>query len=89
MDLYNNSFECDIKTPPKVKLDLWAFPLHLRGLYHKKGFLHILKQKGDFAMQNCEFVTMISVLACQIAKDKTPEELTTLSAFFCATSEIH
>lgn len=33
-------------------------------------------------MQNCEFVTFISILACSIAKDKTPEELTTLSSFF-------
>ena len=33
-------------------------------------------------MQNCEFVTLISVLACGIAKDKTPEELAVLSAFF-------
>jgi len=33
-------------------------------------------------MHNCEFVTFISFLACSIAKDKTSEELTTLSAFF-------
>ena len=33
-------------------------------------------------MCNCEFVTFISILACNIAKDKTPEELATLSAFF-------
>lgn len=33
-------------------------------------------------MQNCEFVSFISVLACSIAKDKTSEELATLSAFF-------
>lgn len=33
-------------------------------------------------MQNCEFVTLISVLACSIAKGKTPEELAILSAFF-------
>ena len=33
-------------------------------------------------MQNCEFVTLISVLACSIAKDKTPEEIAVLSAFF-------
>ena len=33
-------------------------------------------------MKNCEFVTFISVLACTIAKDKTPEELDILSAFF-------
>ena len=32
-------------------------------------------------MQNCEFVTLISVLACNIAKDKSPEELAVLSAF--------
>ena len=33
-------------------------------------------------MQNYEFVTFISFLACSIAKDKTPDELATLSAFF-------
>ncbi len=33
-------------------------------------------------MQNCEFVTFISILACTIAKDKTAEELNVLSAFF-------
>ena len=33
-------------------------------------------------MPDCEFVTFISILACNIAKDKTPEELATLSAFF-------
>ena len=33
-------------------------------------------------MKNCEFVTLISVLACSIAKDTTPEELSILSAFF-------
>ena len=33
-------------------------------------------------MQNCEFITLISILACSIAKDKSPEELATLSAFF-------
>lgn len=33
-------------------------------------------------MQNCEFVTFISILACSIAKNKSPEELATLSAFF-------
>lgn len=33
-------------------------------------------------MQNCEFVNFISILACSIAKNKTPEELATLSAFF-------
>lgn len=33
-------------------------------------------------MQNCEFVTLISVLTCSIAKDKTSEELDILSAFF-------
>lgn len=33
-------------------------------------------------MQNCEFVALVSVLACSIAKDKTPEELAILSAFF-------
>ena len=33
-------------------------------------------------MQNCEFVTFISILACSIAKDKSPEEIATLSAFF-------
>jgi hypothetical protein len=33
-------------------------------------------------MKNCEFVTFISILACSIAKDKTQDELTILSAFF-------
>lgn len=33
-------------------------------------------------MQNCEFVTFISILACTIAKDKTQEELDILAAFF-------
>ena len=33
-------------------------------------------------MGNCEFVTLISTLACAIAKDKTAEELSVLSAFF-------
>lgn len=33
-------------------------------------------------MQNCELVTLISILACNIAKDKTDEELAILSAFF-------
>lgn len=33
-------------------------------------------------MQNCEFLTFISILACTIAKDKTPEELSVLSTFF-------
>ncbi|MBQ9314295.1 MAG: hypothetical protein IJ220_04740 [Clostridia bacterium] len=33
-------------------------------------------------MPNCEFVTLISILACNIAKDKSSEELATLSAFF-------
>ena len=33
-------------------------------------------------MSSCEFVTFISILACNIAKDKSPEEIATLSAFF-------
>lgn len=33
-------------------------------------------------MPNCEFVTFISILACNIAKDKSPDELATLSAIF-------
>lgn len=33
-------------------------------------------------MENCEFVTLISVLACTIAKGKTDEELNILSAVF-------
>lgn len=33
-------------------------------------------------MNNCEFVTFISAIACSIAKDKTPEELAILAAFF-------
>lgn len=37
---------------------------------------------GGQIMPNCEFVTFISILACSIAKDKSPEELAILSAFF-------
>lgn len=33
-------------------------------------------------MQNCEFVTFISILACNIAKDKSPDELAILSVIF-------
>ena len=33
-------------------------------------------------MENCEFVTLISVLACTIARGKTDEELNILSAVF-------
>ena len=33
-------------------------------------------------MKSCEFVTFISLLACSIAKDKTQEEISMLSAFF-------
>lgn len=33
-------------------------------------------------MQNCEFVTFISALACAIAKGKSQDELNILSAFF-------
>ena len=33
-------------------------------------------------MKSCEFVTFISILACQIAKDKTPDEINCLGAFF-------
>ncbi|MBQ6991984.1 MAG: hypothetical protein IJN50_03615 [Clostridia bacterium] len=33
-------------------------------------------------MQNCEFVTFISALACAIAKDKSQNELNILSAIF-------
>jgi hypothetical protein len=33
-------------------------------------------------MQNCEFVTFISILACSIATDKSAEDLALLSAFF-------
>lgn len=31
---------------------------------------------------SCEFVLFISILACTIAKDKTPKELEILSTFF-------
>lgn len=40
-------------------------------------------------MPNCEFVTFISILACSIAKDKSPEELATLSAFFTQLRRYH
>ena len=33
-------------------------------------------------MSNCEFVTFITVLACNIAKNKTSEEIAILSTFF-------
>ena len=33
-------------------------------------------------MNNCEFVTFISILACTIAKNKTEEEINILSVFF-------
>lgn len=33
-------------------------------------------------MDPCAFVNSISLLACEIAKDKTPEEIGILSAFF-------
>lgn len=33
-------------------------------------------------MQNCDFVTLISILACNIAKDKTAEEVGVLAAVF-------
>ena len=33
-------------------------------------------------MDPCAFVNFISLLACEIAKEKTPEEIGILSAFF-------
>lgn len=33
-------------------------------------------------MDPCAFVNFISLLACEIAKEKTPEEVGILSAFF-------
>ena len=33
-------------------------------------------------MKNCEFITFISILACNIARNKTPEEIGVLSAVF-------
>lgn len=33
-------------------------------------------------MKNCEFVTFISILACNIAKNKTQEEIDILAALF-------
>lgn len=33
-------------------------------------------------MHNCEFVTLISTLACTIAKDKTQKEIDILAAVF-------
>ena len=33
-------------------------------------------------MESCEFVTLISILACSIAKDKSQEEIAILSAIF-------
>ena len=43
--------------------------------------LHKISHGGQI-MPNCEFVTFISILACSIAKDKSPDELATLSAIF-------
>ena len=42
----------------------------------------IIKYKEVLHMKSCEFVTFISLLACQIAKGKTNEELSCLGAFF-------
>ena len=33
-------------------------------------------------MSSCEFVTFISILACNIANGKTQDEIAVLSAFF-------
>lgn len=33
-------------------------------------------------MQNCEFVTFITILACSFANGKTTEELSLFSSFF-------
>ncbi len=33
-------------------------------------------------MDSCEFVTFVSILACNIAKGKTQNELNILAAFF-------
>lgn len=33
-------------------------------------------------MNSCTFINFISLLACDIAKDKTPEEVSILAAFF-------
>ena len=33
-------------------------------------------------MKSCEFVTAVTIIACQIAKDKTEEEIEILSAVF-------
>ena len=33
-------------------------------------------------MPDCEFVTFISILDCNIAKGKTPDEINLLSTFF-------
>ena len=42
--------------------------------------LHTLFHRG-VSMNNYEFVTFISILACTIAKDKTTDEINLLSAF--------
>ena len=39
------------------------------------------EERKEIYMKNCEFVTFISILACNIAKDKTPEEISILAAF--------
>lgn len=33
-------------------------------------------------MKNCEFVTLVSILACNIAEGKSKEEIDILAAFF-------
>ena len=40
-------------------------------------------EKGmEFIMNSCAFVNFISLLACEIAKDKSQEEIEILAAFF-------
>lgn len=48
----------------------------------QKNECHIKYHNGGLTMPNCEFVTFISILACNIAREKTVEELNILSTFF-------
>ena len=42
----------------------------------------IILLRGDFMKNSCEFVTLITLLACDIAQGKSQEELAILSAVF-------
>ena len=50
--------------------------------YSNKNTIKSYNIKEELIMQNCEFVTFISALACAIAKDKSQDESNILSAIF-------